>query len=149
MTAAEIEAVRFKATSDRIMTLGDLCDLVAGRATVVLELKSHFDGDRRLVQRSRARAGELCRAGGGDVVRSRHDRRWSAGSRPHMTRGIVAERHYAHHEWDRFSRRGKSAAWRSCLHAGPHPAAFRRLWGERPAGGGACLSPARSSACRC
>ena len=25
--------------------------------------------------------------------------RWIA---PHLTRGIVAERHYAHHEWDRF-----------------------------------------------
>ena len=49
MTAAEIKTVRFKATADRIMTLGDLCDLVAGRATLVLELKSHFDGDRRLV----------------------------------------------------------------------------------------------------
>ena len=30
--------------------------------------------------------------------------RWIA---PHLTRGIVAERHYAHHEWDRFPRAEK------------------------------------------
>ena len=27
------------------MTLGDLCDLVGGRVTMLLELKSRFDGD--------------------------------------------------------------------------------------------------------
>ena len=106
MTAAEIEAVRFKATSDRIMTLGDLCDFVAGRATVVLELKSHFDGDRRLVQRC---AHVLANYAGPVAVMSfdpamMEVARWIA---PHMTRGIVAERYYAHHEWDRFSRSEK------------------------------------------
>ena len=54
MTAADIKAVRFKASRDRILTLGELCELVAGRATLVLELKSRFDGDRRLA-RCRAR----------------------------------------------------------------------------------------------
>ena len=71
MAAAEIKRVRFKTSAARILTLGELCDLVGGRATLVLELKSHFDGDRRLV------------------------------------RGIVAERHYAHHEWDRIPRSEK------------------------------------------
>ena len=106
MTAAEIEAVRFKATSDRIMTLGDLCDFVAGRATMVLELKSHFDGDRRLVQRC---AHVLANYAGPVAVMSFDPTmiemaRWIA---PHMTRGIVAERHYAHREWNRFSRSEK------------------------------------------
>ena len=54
MSAAEIKAVRFKASADRILTLGELCELVAGRATLVLELKSRFDGDRRLVRRAAA-----------------------------------------------------------------------------------------------
>ena len=54
MTAAEIKTVRFKASTDRILTLGELCDLVGGRATLVLELKSRFDGDRKLVQRTAA-----------------------------------------------------------------------------------------------
>jgi len=31
-----------------MMTLGDLCALVAGRVPLVIEVKSHFDGDRKL-----------------------------------------------------------------------------------------------------
>ena len=34
-----------------MMTLGDYCDLIAGRATLVVEIKSRFDGDRRLAER--------------------------------------------------------------------------------------------------
>ena len=73
MTAAEIEAVRFKATGDRMMTLGDLCDFVAGRATLLLELKSHFDGDRRLVQRCGHRGNlpawwDISRSGGVEAL---------------------------------------------------------------------------------
>jgi glycerophosphoryl diester phosphodiesterase len=51
-TAAELKRVAFKATRDRMITLGELCDLVAGRATLVIELKSQFGGDRRLVSRA-------------------------------------------------------------------------------------------------
>ena len=51
MTAAELKAVRFKDTSERMMSLGDLCALVAGRVPLVIEVKSHFDGDRKLVAR--------------------------------------------------------------------------------------------------
>ena len=50
-TAAELKAVQFKNTPERMMTLGDLCALVAGRVPLVIEVKSHFDGDRRLVKR--------------------------------------------------------------------------------------------------
>lgn len=51
MTASALKAVPFKQTSDRIITLGELCDLVAGRVMLLLELKSLHDGDRRLPQR--------------------------------------------------------------------------------------------------
>jgi glycerophosphoryl diester phosphodiesterase len=51
-TTAELKRVAFKATRDRMITLGELCDLVAGRTTLVIELKSRFDGDRRLVSRA-------------------------------------------------------------------------------------------------
>src|SRR5712691_7091538 len=51
LTAAELRHVRFRATADRMLTIGDLCDLVSGRAALVLEYKSRFDGDRRLVSR--------------------------------------------------------------------------------------------------
>ena len=49
MTAGELKAVRFKDTSERMMSLGDLCALVEGRVPIVIEVKSHFDGDRKLV----------------------------------------------------------------------------------------------------
>ena len=51
MTAAELRAIRFKATPERMMSLADLCALVAGRVPLVIEVKSHFDGDRKLVSR--------------------------------------------------------------------------------------------------
>jgi glycerophosphoryl diester phosphodiesterase len=51
LTAAQIQAVRFKSAAGHIQTLGELCEQVAGRVPLVIELKSHFDGDHRLVQR--------------------------------------------------------------------------------------------------
>jgi len=101
MTAAEIKKVRFKAGSDRILTLGELCDLVAGRATLVLEIKSRFDGDRRLVRR----VGEVLASYAGPVATMSFDPAAIEAVRavaPGLPRGIVAERHYAHAEWGRF-----------------------------------------------
>src|SRR6266481_4755039 len=43
-TVAELKRVAFKATGERMITLGELCDLVAGRTTLVIELKSRFGG---------------------------------------------------------------------------------------------------------
>lgn len=51
LSAGELKRVPFKATAERMLTLGELCELVAGRATLVLELKSRFDGDPRLASR--------------------------------------------------------------------------------------------------
>src|SRR6202021_4095744 len=51
LTSEELRAVRFKDTSERMMSLGDLCALVNGRVPIGIEVKSHFDGDRRLVAR--------------------------------------------------------------------------------------------------
>ena len=70
MSAAELKSVRFKATADRMMTLGDLLDLVAGRVALVLELKSRFDGDTRLPRRVAEVVRSLCGTGRRDVVRS-------------------------------------------------------------------------------
>src|SRR6185295_12485181 len=52
MTAVGLKEVPFKATSDHMMTLGELCEFVAGRAPLLIELKSRFDGDLRLVRRA-------------------------------------------------------------------------------------------------
>jgi glycerophosphoryl diester phosphodiesterase len=54
MSAADLRRVPFRATADRMMTLGDLLDLVAGRATLVIEIKSRFDGDLRVATRTAA-----------------------------------------------------------------------------------------------
>ncbi len=52
LSAGELRAVAFKATGDRMITLGELCDLVGGRVPLVIELKSRFDGDLRLAART-------------------------------------------------------------------------------------------------
>lgn len=98
LPAAAIQAARFKASTDRILTLGELCDLVAGRATLVIELKSHRNGDRRLVQRA---AQVLARYGGPVAVMSFDPVmiEMLRAVAPALTRGIVAERHYGHPEW--------------------------------------------------
>jgi glycerophosphoryl diester phosphodiesterase len=54
ITAAELKRVPFKDTADRIITLGGLLDLVAGRVTLAIELKSLGDGDERLPRRAAA-----------------------------------------------------------------------------------------------
>jgi glycerophosphoryl diester phosphodiesterase len=54
MSAAALTRVPFRATADRMMTLVDLLDLVAGRVTLAIEIKSRFDGDLRLATRTAA-----------------------------------------------------------------------------------------------
>jgi hypothetical protein len=49
MTAAGLKEVPFKSTTDRMMTLSELCEFVAGRTPLVIELKSRFDDDMTLV----------------------------------------------------------------------------------------------------
>ena len=111
MRAAQIKLVRFKVGTGRIMTLAELCDLVAGRVALLLELKSHFDGDTRLAERA---IGVLAGYRGPFALMSfdpalveflRH-------KAPSLPRGIVAERHYSHPEWDALSRTQKrSMSW--------------------------------------
>jgi glycerophosphoryl diester phosphodiesterase len=50
MTATALKRVPFKATADRMLTLGELCELVAGRAALAIELKGQFAGDDRLAE---------------------------------------------------------------------------------------------------
>ena len=69
-TAAELKAVTFKDTPERMMSLGDLCALVAGRVPLVIEVKSHFDGDRKLVKRMAEVLASYSGPGGRHVVRS-------------------------------------------------------------------------------
>ena len=93
MSAAQIQQARFKRSADRILTLGELRELVAGRATLLLELKSRFDGDDRLVRR----AAEVLAGYKGPVAVMSFDPGMVGMARriaPGLTRGIVAQRHY-------------------------------------------------------
>ncbi len=125
LSAAEIKAVRFKATTDRILTLGELCELVGGRATLVLELKSRFDGDRRLVQRT---AVVLANYAGPVAVMSFDPALVEAVRMiaPGLPRGIVAERHYAHREWERLppSEKRRMAHLLHVMRTRPHFVAY-------------------------
>ena len=94
MNAAQIKAVRFKAGTDHVLTLGELCDLVSGRATLLLELKSHFDGDARLPKR----VVDVLSAYRGPVAVMSFDPVLIEQTRhlgPALTLGIVAERSYS------------------------------------------------------
>jgi len=98
MSAAQIKAVRFKTGNARILALGELCDLIAGRTTILLELKSRFDGDTRIVNRT----ADVLAAYHGPVAVMSFDPQLVESVRhaaPALVRGIVAERHYTHSEW--------------------------------------------------
>ncbi|MGJ4886671.1 glycerophosphodiester phosphodiesterase [Bradyrhizobium sp. HKCCYLRH3099] len=102
-TAAELKAVRFKQTDERMMTLKDLCDLIGGRVPLVVEVKSTFQGDRRLVRRM----AEVLSAYSGPVVGMSFDPNQVLALRetmPSLTRGIVAQRTYQDGYWAKLTR---------------------------------------------
>jgi glycerophosphoryl diester phosphodiesterase len=93
-----LKDVRFKDTSERMMSLADLCVLVSGRVPIIVEIKSHFDGDRRLV----ARMAEVLRSYSGPVAGMSFDPDQVVALReliPDRPRGIVAQRDYTESDW--------------------------------------------------
>jgi glycerophosphoryl diester phosphodiesterase len=124
-TAAELKAVKFKNTDERMMTLGDLCALVAGRVPLVIEVKSHFDGDRKLVKRM----AEVLTAYSGPAVGMSFDPDQVLALReimPQLPRGIVAERDYTETDWPEASaeqRRGMTHL-RHAFRTRPHFVAY-------------------------
>jgi glycerophosphoryl diester phosphodiesterase len=95
MTAAELKRVPFKDTADRIITLDELLDLVAGRVTLFIELKSLGDGDDRLPRR----AVEVLAGYAGPAALMSFDPFQVAVVRetaPGRTRGLIAERAHPH-----------------------------------------------------
>ena len=96
--AADLKQVTFKETSERMMSLGDLCALVDGRVGLVLEVKSHFDGDRKLV----GRVAEILKSYRGPVAAMSFDPDQVLALRqilPDLPRGITAQRSYDDGEW--------------------------------------------------
>jgi glycerophosphoryl diester phosphodiesterase len=98
MTAAELKSIKFRDTPERMMSLGDLCALVDGRVPLVIEVKSHFDGDRKLVRRM----AEVLASYSGPAVGMSFDPDQVLGLRetmPALPRGIVAQRNYDDDYW--------------------------------------------------
>jgi glycerophosphoryl diester phosphodiesterase len=98
LTASALKEVRFKDTSERMMSLADLCILVRGRVPIIVEVKSHFDGDRRLVKRM----AEVLTSYSGPVAGMSFDPDQVVALRqmlPELPRGIVAQRRYTEADW--------------------------------------------------
>jgi len=125
LSAADLKQVAFRGTTDRMMTLGELCDLVAGRVTMLVELKSRFDGDGRLP----ARVAQVLAGYRGPVAPMSFDPRQLVELRrqaPGLTRGIVAAKYRPHPYWDRmafWARRGMGTLV-PALTARPHFVAY-------------------------
>jgi len=118
MPAAALKRVPFRATADRMMTLGDLLDLVSGRTTLLIELKSRFDSDLRLAART---AAVLAHYHGPIAVMS-FDPALIVELQhiaPRIVRGIVAGRRYPPPVWgflspaQRFELTSFSDGWKS------------------------------------
>jgi len=93
LTVRELQAVKFKDTPERMMTLRDLLDRVAGRSGLVIEIKSHHDGDRKIVQRTAELLSSY--AGPAVVMSFDPDQLMTAKAiAPNLPRGVVAQRDY-------------------------------------------------------
>ena len=91
LTAAEMGALAIRRSQDRVQTLGELLAQVKGQVPLIIEIKSHWDGDQRLAGRAlevlESYSGPHCLMSfDPDVVEA--VRRIS----PDTIRGIVAER---------------------------------------------------------
>jgi glycerophosphoryl diester phosphodiesterase len=125
LTAAQLKQVPFKDTADRMITLGELCDLTAGRVPLVVEIKSHFDGDRKLV----TRVAEVLKTYKGAAVAMSFDPDQVLALKeraPHIVRGIVAQRTYDDDYWTKTSaaQRHGMTALRHALRTQPHFVAY-------------------------
>jgi glycerophosphoryl diester phosphodiesterase len=98
LTANALKEIRFKDTTEAMMSLGDLCTLVKGRVPILVEVKSHFDGDRKLVRRMAEILGEYS----GPVAGMSFDPDQVMAMReimPNLPRGIVAQSAYTEADW--------------------------------------------------
>ena len=98
--AAELSRVAVGGTTDRIEPLPAFIDRIGGRAALVIEIKSRFDGDERLAQRTAAvvsgRDAPLAVKSFDPAIVSLLRR-----IAPDIPRGIVAQGRYEGGEWDR------------------------------------------------
>lgn len=125
-TAAELRALTFKDTAERMMSLSDLCAVAAGRVPLVIEVKSRFDGDRKLV----TRMAEVLASYDGPAVGMSFDPDQVLALRellPSRPRGIVAQRTYEDEYWVKLTQaqRDSMLSLRHGLQTQPHFVAFK------------------------
>ena len=126
MTATALQRVAFRNSGERMMTLGELCDVVAGRAPLLLEMKSRFDGDQRLPLRVAA----VLAGYGGPAAPMSFDPaqlRLLRQKAPHLLRGIVAAKYRPHPYWDQMPlllRYGMEFLFPAALTGRPHFVAY-------------------------
>ena len=125
LSSTALKEVRFKDTSERMMSLADLCILVRGRVPIIVEVKSHFDGDRRLVKRM----AEVLASYPGPVAGMSFDPDQVVALRemlPKLPRGIVAQRHYTEADWPQATpaQREGMRHLKHALHTQPHFVAY-------------------------
>lgn len=128
-SAAELRAVPFKNTSERMISLGDLCALVNGRVPLMIEVKSHFDGDRKLV----TRMAEVLRTYSGPAAVMSFDPDQVLALRdiiPERPRGIIAQRSYDDDYWRKktLAQRDGMLHLRHAFRTRPH---FVSFWVEQ------------------
>lgn len=98
--AAALKRVPFRGSAERMLTLREACELVDRRATLLVELKSRFDGDRRLP----TRVADVLTAYDGPAAPMSFDPWQVAAVRhkaPQLICGIVAAKYRPHPYWDR------------------------------------------------
>ncbi len=125
LTVAQLKQVPFRNTADRMITLGELCELTAGRVPLVIEIKSHFAGDRKLV----ARVAEVLSSYSGPAVAMSFDPDQVTALKelaPKVVRGIVAQRTYDDDYWTKTTaaQRHEMTALRHAFATQPHFVAF-------------------------
>lgn len=114
LSLAELRRVAMRGTADRIMTFAELLERVAGRAALVVELKSRYDGNTAVA----IRAAEIIAGYAGPLALMSFDPDLVAAVRelaPHVPRGFTMERVYDDPEWDFLSAEQKFA-WGNLLH---------------------------------
>ena len=95
---AQMQAIELRGTADRTMTLAELLARVGGRVPLIIEMKSHFDGNTAVADR----AAQVLAGYAGPAALMSFDPDLVAAIRklaPAIPRGITMERRYDDPEW--------------------------------------------------
>ncbi|MHB8884807.1 MAG: glycerophosphodiester phosphodiesterase family protein [Methylovirgula sp.] len=102
LTTQDLARCAYKGSSERVATLPDFFAEIAGRAPLIVELKSRFDGDARLA----ARVAQLAENYAGPLALKSFDPQTLHALREGVTErplGLVAQAHYAAEDWPKLS----------------------------------------------